>query len=95
MNKEIELNLCYEAFERWWDEYLYQGGRTHFNINANKESCFAAWKEAKTEADKLREALKFYADAFNWQEWEGSTPVAHCDEGDIAKAALQHNETAK
>lgn len=34
------------TFNEWWESYLAEGGRTHFNICANRESAEAAWNAA-------------------------------------------------
>lgn len=43
--------------------------------------------DAKDEIERLREALKFYADKKNWRESCGNTNI-NVDWGNIARAAL-------
>ena len=31
------------GFNEWWEQYLQQGGKSHFNIHADEESARAAW----------------------------------------------------
>lgn len=41
-------------FDEWWKQYLDNGGVTHFDLIANKESALAAWDLR----EKARQALK-------------------------------------
>lgn len=51
----------------------------------------AGRKEAADEIDRLREALKFYADKKNWRESYGNTNI-NVDWGNIARSALGEGE---
>jgi hypothetical protein len=43
------------TFEQWWDAYIAEGGHTHFNIHADKESAKAAWDAAHDRCAELCE----------------------------------------
>lgn len=40
-------------FDEWWKQYLDNGGVTHFDLIANKESALAAWEAACEACAKI------------------------------------------
>lgn len=68
-------------FDSWWKQYISEGGKSHFNITADKESAKAAW-DAAIAAE--REACAKAVEGTRMPDWEES-----CDMREVLATVIR------